>query len=388
MIDRRSQSHCAALRRGKQALKSSSSFGARAGRPRSRALPEDFECRRQEAQTENQSGGLRRRVVVPPLTARHIHLTKRAWRELCHQFMPITRIGQSDMGNRGAAAPGPSFDHKASRPCRDVERLRCTAPCRHGPDAMLSRTPRHLSQQPRTGRRRLEELGLCLRNGRQADKPLLETEGPAACEMPAADLEQSCRRRQVKPTGIPALGLADAALIQMKTVIQPKGLNLQFDIVDFHDRRLDMRKGDVAPGFAPTLDQSTFDQLRQRLVHSHARATILLGQLVLERDTVARRPRAGENMTFDIPEDSLVQRKRLRLVARFVGWLIARNVGTLNGLLLPASLNISQLRDSPPLTLSCFSTKASQPPHYHGNAAACVIGASACGRGRKPSQCT
>lgn len=281
------------------------------------------------------------------------------------------------MGNRGAAAPGPPLDDETSRPCRDVERLRCTAPCRHGPDAMLSRAPRHLSQQPRTRRRRLEKLRLCLGNGRQADKPLLETEGPAACEMPAADLEQSRRRRQVKPTGIPSLGLADAALIQMEAVIQPKGLNLQFDIVDFHDRRLHMRKGDIAPGLPPTLDQSTFDQLRQRLVHSHTRATILLGQLVLERDTVARRPRAGENMTFHIPEDSLVQRKRLRLVARFVGWLIARNVGTLNGLLLPASLNISQLRDSPPLTLSCFSTKASQPPHYHGNAAACVIGAGA-----------
>ncbi|WP_141690504.1 MULTISPECIES: hypothetical protein [unclassified Ensifer] len=93
-------------------------------------------------------------------------------------------------------------------------------------------------------------------------------------------------------------------------------------------------------------------------------------------------------MTFHIPEDSLVQRKRLRLVARFVGWLIARNVGTLNGLLLSASLNISQLRDSPPLTLSCFSTKASQPPDHHGNAAACVISASACGHGPKSSQCT
>lgn len=284
------------------------------------------------------------------------------------------------MGDRGAAAPGAPLDDETSGPCRDVERLRRVASRRHGPDTMLGRAPRHLSQQPRTGRRRLEKLRLCLGNGRQADKPLLETEGPAACEMPAADLEQSCRRRQVKPTGIPSLGLADAALIQMETVIQPKGLNLQFDIVDFHDRRLHMRKGDIAPGFAPTLDQSTFDQLRQRLVHSHTRATILLGQLVLERDTVARRPRAGENMTFHIPEDSLVQRKRLRLVARFVGWLIARNVGALNGLLLPASLNISQLRDSPPLTLSCFSTKASQPPDHHENAAACMISACACDR--------
>ncbi|WP_139353899.1 hypothetical protein [Sinorhizobium sp. A49] len=64
-------------------------------------------------------------------------------------------------------------------------------------------------------------------------------------------------------------------------------------------------------------------------------------------------------MTFDLPEYSLVQRKRRRLVACFIGWLIARNVGTLGGLLSPASLNISQRRDSPPLALSCFSTKAS-----------------------------
>ncbi|NVD40609.1 hypothetical protein HT585_17205 [Ensifer sp. HO-A22] len=64
-------------------------------------------------------------------------------------------------------------------------------------------------------------------------------------------------------------------------------------------------------------------------------------------------------MTFNVPEDSLVQRKRLGLVACFVGWLIARNVGTLGGFLSPASLNISQRRDSPPLALSCFSTKAS-----------------------------
>ncbi|MBP1871523.1 hypothetical protein J2Z19_001235 [Ensifer adhaerens] len=64
-------------------------------------------------------------------------------------------------------------------------------------------------------------------------------------------------------------------------------------------------------------------------------------------------------MTFDLPEDSLVQRKRLRLVACFVGWLIARNVGILGGFLSPASLTVSQRCDSPPLALSCFSTIAS-----------------------------
>ncbi|KQY74944.1 MULTISPECIES: hypothetical protein [unclassified Ensifer] len=80
---------------------------------------------------------------------------------------------------------------------------------------------------------------------------------------------------------------------------------------------------------------------------------------MLERDAMSRWPRAGKNVTFHITEDSLVQRKRLGLVAHFVGWLIARNVGTLNGLLLPASLNISRRRDSPPLALSRFFAKAS-----------------------------
>jgi hypothetical protein len=87
--------------------------------------------------------------------------------------------------------------------------------------------------------------------------------------------------------------------------------------MDLHDGRLDVRKGDVAAGFAPTLDKASLDEIADRLVHCHPGTAVLLRQLVLERNPVARRPDAGEDVPFDVVQDPLVQRQLLGAVSVF-----------------------------------------------------------------------
>ena len=53
-------------------------------------------------------------------------------------------------------------------------------------------------------------------------------------------------------------------------------------------------------------------ELRQRLVHGHARAAVLRAQLMFERNAMAGRPGAGENARTDIGQDAAVQRRGRR----------------------------------------------------------------------------
>ena len=99
-------------------------------------------------------------------------------------------------------------------------------------------------------------------------------------------------------------GLANEAV----TIGQAEGLHFVADIVDIEHGRLRPRLGDIAAGLAAALDQSGIGELRQRLVHGHARTAILLGQIQLEGDAVAGRPRPGNDLPFDIRDDALMQR--------------------------------------------------------------------------------
>src|SRR6185312_3689725 len=80
------------------------------------------------------------------------------------------------------------------------------------------------------------------------------------------------------------------------------------DVVDFEDGRLGLRATHKAAGASAALDQAGLGKLRQRLVHCHARAIVFGAQFVFERNAVAGRPCAGQDLIADIGQDALVQR--------------------------------------------------------------------------------
>ena len=70
-----------------------------------------------------------------------------------------------------------------------------------------------------------------------------------------------------------------------------------------------LRPADEGAGAAPPLDQVGLCELRQRLVHRHARAAVTRDQFVLERNAMARRPFAGQDALLDIGADTLIERR-------------------------------------------------------------------------------
>ncbi|KAG1311895.1 hypothetical protein G6F63_016292 [Rhizopus arrhizus] len=61
-------------------------------------------------------------------------------------------------------------------------------------------------------------------------------------------------------------------------------------------------------GATAALDHAALGQCGQHLVHRHPRAIVLLHQLVLVRNTEARRPLSAEDAAFQIAADTLVER--------------------------------------------------------------------------------
>src|SRR5206468_2832140 len=83
------------------------------------------------------------------------------------------------------------------------------------------------------------------------------------------------------------------------------------EIADLQHRRLLHWPAHETAGLAAALDQSGVGEFAKRLADRHARAIIMRGQLMLERDAMAGRPFAGKNARLDLGADALMQRRGL-----------------------------------------------------------------------------
>src|SRR5262245_27362612 len=71
------------------------------------------------------------------------------------------------------------------------------------------------------------------------------------------------------------------------------------------------RLGDERAHTSTPHDEPRSGKARERLVHRHASAAVLLHQLVLERDAMTRPPRALEDALLNIRTDALMQRRTI-----------------------------------------------------------------------------
>ena len=231
--------------------------------------------------------------------------------EFGDEFVLFAGIGQAHMGDVEAAAPGAALDDKAWRARRDRQKSRRAGIGADGADAVLGGAPGHAADEPRAGRDGVEGFPGRLGHGGEVDDALFQAEGLDAGEMQGRDVREPCGFRQVQQAAVGGFRGAIDARAALVAIRQAERFDLEADVVDLQHGRLGVRMGDVAAGFSAALDEAALDEFGDRLVHRHARALVLLGQLVLEGNAMAGRPFAREDFSLHILQDAAVQRRLL-----------------------------------------------------------------------------
>ena len=171
---------------------------------------------------------------------------------------------------------------------------------------MLGRAPRHLGDEQRAGRGRGKSLGVRVRHRRKVDQPVFQANGrsPAKCRQTSgpAEVNRSARRAGRGRRRWPAAARGLSVLV---AIGQAERLDLGPDVVDLQHRRLRAAAGarSCPPGGGarsarpwPAAVSALFTVMREQPIARH--------QVVLERDAVAGRPVARQDLALDVGEDA------------------------------------------------------------------------------------
>jgi len=221
--------------------------------------------------------------------------------------MRIAGIGEAHIGDSARIAPGTALHDKTRLPVGNAEQARDLLRRCFGTDPVFGSAPRNMAEQPGAWRN-FGKVGFSrFRHGRQIDEALFDTEFARTGEMDAENVEQRCPDGNVEPLTIRAFRAAPFALQDFEAIVEAKGFDLGPDIVNLKNGGLNLRLADETAGFLAALDQTGLGELAHDLVHRHARTVILIGEVDLERQSMARRPFSRNDPALDLSEDTLVQ---------------------------------------------------------------------------------
>src|SRR3954451_23184072 len=227
----------------------------------------------------------------------------------------VTGIEQPHRGNRARAAPGIAVDHEAGGAHCDVERLRRAVVRDGGAGRMPGLCPWNMVKQPRAGWLTRKIRGRCIRHRREIDQPVLDGERHVVGTVAAGDRDHLVGLLDSEAVTIGGGCGAELAADQLVAVSAAERGDVGAHVGDLEHGRLVLLPANEGAGTSPPLDQVGLRELRQHLVHGHARAAVTRDQFMLERDAMPGRPFAGQEALLDISADPLVERRLVRCIS-------------------------------------------------------------------------
>ena len=210
----------------------------------------------------------------------------------------------ADVGDGFAGAPGAAADFQACGARGEAEAAGIQWPGADCGDTVLGFRPGHVGEQPGAGGGGGEIRVAGVGNGGEADEPGFEGEGGAAGAVAAGEVQQGLAGLEFGAGGVAGRGGAEPAGEQGVVVDGAEGGDGGGDIRDVEHGGFDAAGGDEGSGLLAALHQAGLGEGADGLVHGHAGAAIGRHQLVLDRETMARRPLAGDDTALQVCQDA------------------------------------------------------------------------------------
>lgn len=186
----------------------------------------------------------------------------------CDQVEAVTSENPPRNGYRFRPAPGAAFDKQARRAACHLQCARNARVSRNCRNAVFGFGPRHMGDQPGTGRTCSEICAPGVWDSIQKDMPILQQHRCAVAEMQRPD---ETALTQMVPFG-PQMYAARRAQLIRKGVVAIGGtafFDARADIWDVKHRRMDARARHHGSGAAVAQDQAFGGQRGHRLVYRH-----------------------------------------------------------------------------------------------------------------------